>query len=184
MTLTPTQEEQLIHQYDRLLWDVVHRFKRRKYDAWDDREDLHSECMLVFLRHIRSCKTMDEVKRIPISDMINAMCRQVLVQQTCSHPKRTSDFKQVIDSAQPRVDYDEVENVESQGCHCAGLDDALDEIAFSDFCASLSPQEQEIIRMKMDGCTNRQIAQTIGVTDVIMTRTIKKLLVRYRALAA
>ena len=182
MKLTTVQEEQLIEQYDRLLWSIVHRFKRRKNDGYQNKEDLHSECMLVFLKHIRSCDTMDDIRKIPIRDMINAMCLFVLGEQALSYPKRTSDFRQVMDSAASKVDYTELDREES--LRQEPLNDALDEIAFKDFCATLSPLEREVVVKKLEGLKNREIARDLGVTDVVMTRTIQKMRKFYHLQAA
>ena len=182
MELTTYQEEQLIQQYDRLLWSVVHRFKRRKHDGYQNKEDLHSECVLVFLKHIRSCETMDDVQKVPIRDMINAMCRFVLGEQALSYPKRTSNFRQVMESAASKVDYTEVDKDES--LRYEPLNDTLDEIAFKDFYAALSPMEQKIVVMKLEGHKNREIARDLGVTDVMMTRAIQKMRKFYELRAA
>lgn len=183
MNLTAYQEEQLIRQYDRLLWSIVHRFKRRKHDdGYQNKEDLHSECVLVFLKHIRSCETMDEVRKIPIRNMTHAMCQFVLGEQALSYPKRTSNFRKVMESVARKVDYTQVEKNES--LRCDPLSDTLDEIAFKDFYLALAPVEQKIIVKKLEGCRNREIARDLGVTDVIMTRAMKKLRKFYEIQAA
>lgn len=182
MELTTYQEEQLIQQYDRLLWSVVHRFKRRKHDGYQNKEDLHSECVLVFLKHIRSCETMDDVQKVPIRDMINAMCRFVLGEQALSYPRRTSNFRQVMESAPSKVDYTEVEKEET--LRYEPLNDVLDEIAFKNFYATLSPMEQKIVVKKLEGYRNREIARDLGVTDVVMTRAIQRLRKIYQLRAA
>lgn len=182
MNLTSCQEEQLIQQYDRLLWSIVHRFKRRNYGGYDNREDLHSECVIVLLRHIRSCETMNDVKRIPIRDMINAMCRFVLGEQAVTYPQRTTDFSKIIKKAPHKTDYIAVDR--DSGQRRESLDDALDEIAFRDYLSTLSAQDRRIIQMKLEGKRNRDVAQAFGVTDVVITRTLKRLRKNYPLEAA
>lgn len=182
MELTSCQEEQLIQQYDRLLWSIVHRFKRRKHDGYQNKEDLHSECVLVFLQHIRSCETMDDVRKVPIRDMINAMCRFVLGEQALSYPRRTSNFRQVMESAASKADYTEIDKDER--LRYEPLNDALDEISFKDFYAALPPVDQKIISMKLKGHRNCEIASDLGVSNVAMTRAIQCLKKFYRLRAA
>lgn len=182
MTLTQREEEELIQQYDKLIWSVVHRFKRRKNDGYQNKDDLHSECVIVFIKHIRACKTMEEVKKIPFRDMINAMCQYVLGEQALTYPKRTSNFRHVMESVPGKADLSEVDLDAS--CIHASLNDALDMVAFRDFFGTLSADDQKIIRMKLDGRRNRDIADSLGVSDVAMTRALKKLLRLYWLQAA
>lgn len=173
MVLTAYQEEQLIQQYDRLLWSVVHRFKRRKRDGYQNKEDLHSECVLVFLKHIRSCETMDDVQKVPIRDMINAMCKYVLGEQVVSYPRRTSNFRHVMENVVGKADLSEIDKSENN--HYDPIGDALDMVAFRDFFFGLPPVDQDIIIAKLKGRKNREIARDLDVTDVVMTRAIQKL---------
>ena len=173
MKLTSQQEEQLMQQYDRLLWSVVHRFKRKMHSGYNNKEDLHSECAMVFLNHIRSCETMDDIQKVPILNMINAMCRFVLGEQALSYPRRTSNFRQVMETVASKVDYAEVDRDENK--RYEPINDALDVVAFKDFFVGLSPVDQKIITMKLEGRKNREIARDLGVTDVMMTRAIQRL---------
>lgn len=182
MKLTSYQEEQLIQQYDRLLWSVVHRFKRRNHGGYDNKEDLHSECTLVFLRHIRSCETMEEVRKVPIRDMINAMCRFVLEEQALTYPQRTTNFSHVIKNAAHKTDYTAVDRDEDR--RSDPMNDTLDEIAFSNFYHGLSAEDRIIVKMKLDGKRNCDVAHDLGVTDVIITRALKRLRRIYTVQAA
>lgn len=182
MKLSACQEEQLMQQYDRLLWSVVHRFKRKMHDGYNNKEDLHSECALVFLTHIRSCETMEDIRKVPILNMINAMCRFVLGEQALSYPRRTSNFRQVMESVVGKADYSELDRNENG--RYEPLNDALDEISFKDFYAALPPVDQKIISMKLEGHRNCEIARDLGVSDVTMTRAIQRLKKFYRLQAA
>ena len=182
MELTSHQEEQLMQQYDRLLWSVVHRFKRKMRGGFNNEEDLHSECALVLLRHIRSCSSMEELRKIPILNMVNAMCKYVLGEQVLSYPRRTSNFREIMDTVNSKADYTEVDKDETQ--RYEPMNDALDEIAFRDFFFSLPPIDRKIIVMKLKRCTNREIARDLGVSDVAMTRAIQKLRKFYNVSAA
>ena len=182
MELTAYQEEQLMQQYDRLLWSIVHRFKRKMHDGYDNKEDLHSECVLVFLKHIRSCQTMEEIQKVPVLNMINAMCLFVLGEQTLSYPKRTSNFSEVIKTAAGKADYTELDKNETM--RYDPINDTLDTVAFREFFSELSPADQQIVILKLKGCRNCTLATKLGVSNVAMTRAIKKLRKFYQDCAA
>lgn len=180
MKLTTKQEEELLNHYDKLLWSVVHRFRRKHYQGYNNRDDLHSECVLVFIKHIRACKDWEEISRVPILDMVHAMCLYVLSEQALTYPKRTAIFRQVMDEAKGTAPNTENEKEDSyEPCN-----DALDVIAFRDFFAKLPLEDKKIVVMKLRGCKNRQIAAKLGVSDVRVTRMIKKLRCFYQVSAA
>lgn len=180
MKLTMKQEEELLQHYDKLLWSVVHRFRRKHYQGYNNREDLHSECVLVFLNHVRSCENWDEITKVPILDMVHAMCLHVLGEQALTYPKRTAIFRQVMDEAKSAAPNTENEREDSyEPCN-----DALDIIAFRDFYAKLPVDDKKIVVMKLRGCKNRQIAAKLEVSDVRVTRMIQKLHRFYQASAA
>ena len=168
MVLTAYQEEQLMRQYDKLLWSVVHRFKRKMHGGYNNEEDLHSECVIVFLKHVRSCETMDEIKKVPILSMVNAMCKYVLGEQVVS-----SNFRHVMENVVGKADLSEIDKSENN--HYDPIGDALDMVAFRDFFFGLPPVDQDIIIAKLKGRKNREIARDLDVTDVVMTRAIQKL---------
>ena len=182
MKLDAYQEEQLIEKYDRLLWSIVHKFKRKMRKGFNNEEDLHSECVLVLIQHIRSCNTMDEIKKIPVLTMTNAMCRYVLGEQILSYPRRTANFHNVMNKVNSKADYADVDKDESK--RCDPTNDVIDGIDFKDFVNHLSQDDKKIIVMKLRGHTNREIANDLNVSDVAMTRAIKKLRKFYDLIAA
>ena len=181
MYLTSSQEEQLIQQYDKVLWSVVHRFKRKMRGGYNNQEDLHSECVLVFIKHIRSCETMEEIHKIPVLNMINAMCNFVLGEQALSYPKRTANFRAVMENVSVKVEYSEAHFAQEHASDPLG--DSVDRIFFSEYLDTLSNQDRQIIAMKLRGCRNREAASALGMSDVAMTRALKRLRKHYEAMA-
>ncbi len=182
MKLTSLQEEQLIQQYDRYIWSMVHRFGRRKTrgnEFQNDKNDLYQECVMVFLKHIRSCETMEEINKVPSFDMLHAMCQFSLRNNVVTYPKRTSNFRHIMDNVARKVDYDEVDLDENQ--RSEPLNDALDVISFKDFYAALSSGEQKIVTLKLRGYSNREIAQKLGLTDVAVCRALKRMRNAYQS---
>lgn len=180
MKLTTEQEENLICQYDRLLWKMVHHFCGKHRRGYENKEDLHSECVLVFLRHIRSCKTMEEIRRVPTRDMMNAMCVYIIGEQPVSYPKRTAQFRQIISQSANQSSTDG-KNTKAPNDICG---DVVDKIMFLDFFRKLPAKDREIIQMKLDGCKNREIAISMGFSDTQITRIIQRIRRHYREYAA
>ena len=182
MKLTQSQEEALLQHYDKIIWSIVHRFRRKNGSYIDDKDDLHSECMVVFINHIHNSATMSDLRKIPVRDMINAMCVYVLGEQAVTLPKRTANFSTVIRSMKGRADYDELDKWANSSS--SNIDEAIDKLAFQQFCESLPRADRMVVHMKMKGYKNREIAQLLGMNDVKITRTIKRIKKAYDLQAA
>ncbi len=179
MEFTACQKEALFQQYDKLVWQVVHRFSRRMHGGYHNKEDLHSECWVVLYQYLSACQTPEEMQKTPIRDMINAMCVYTLGEQAVSYPKRTTNFKAVIDSANGKADV--LEGHVDDASTRDPIGDAIDRIAFNEYVSTLSPTEQRIVSMKLGAYRNREIAKALGLSDVEMTRTLQRILKRYTA---
>ena len=178
MEFTACQKEALFQQYDKLVWHIVYRFGRRMHGGYQNKEDLHGECWVVLYKHLRNCKTQEEMQKIPIRDMINAMCRYVLGEQTVSYPKRTTNFRAVIDSAEAKADLSDDADTRDP------IGNVIDRISFTEYFDTLSPTEQQIITMKLGAFRNREIARALVLSDVDITRTLKRLRKKYIAQSA
>lgn len=181
MNLSKDQEEALVKKYDRLVWSTVHRFKRRNNSELNNYEDLYQECMLVLFNSIRKAPTLDGF-RPPIRDMVHAMCEYTLGEQVAKVPIRTSDYSRRIEKVAKSVPYENIDLSEeirsdaTEGILCSTL--------FSAFLASLTGQDAKIIRMKLHGSRNREVAKALGTTDLIICRSLKRLRLQYAAFAA
>lgn len=173
MVLSQQEETRLIEKYDKLVWNTVHKFKRRMASSHDNKDDLYQEAVMVLLNHIRSSKTEEELCRIPIRDMINAMCRYVMGEQVVTIPKRTCAFKASIENVAKAADYTELD--QDDRYRDSTIDEAMDVMVFNDFIKSLNQMERRIVEMKQNGLTNREVSVAIGVTDVVISRAIKRI---------
>lgn len=179
MELTMEQKEELLNKNDRVLWNVVHKFKRRLTSGGhDDKEDLHSECVVVYVRYLNSCRSEQDMRKIPVLDMINAMCQYVLGEQVLSYPKRTADFRKKLNIVPKRMSYDDIEDGYDP------TDDTLDEITFGSFYAGLSDADKRVVNHKLRGETNREAGRALGLGDTTMTRTIQRLKAVYHTMAS
>ena len=181
MVLSKVQEEALVKKYDRLVWYIVHRFKRRNNSKLANEEDLYQECMLVLIQHLRSTESLENYNP-PIRDMINAMCRYTLGEQVVFVPKRTSDYTDRINTVYKAVDYSFVDLDEDKRENTT--ENVVMHMFFRDFISSLSGQDLEIVRLKLDGYRNREVAQKLGISDVNVTRKLKRIRVQYDLYAA
>ena len=184
MVFTHQQEEELLRQYNKLIWRTVHRFQRRaSYNTSNNADDLYQEAAIVFVLHLRKAKDMDEVQNhIPIRDMINAMSRFVLRDQVISYPKRTTEFRHTMQSMPRRSEYTDVDL--DSNSWVTSIDDTLEKIAMDEFLASLSPVDRSILSMKCRGMDNRAIGKLVGENDLQIHRHIKRLRKQYAAYAA
>lgn len=179
MYLTPEKEQEIVQQYDHLIWSCVRKFRRKMAEQWRDDEDLHQEAVLVFISFIRSCDTQEDIKkRFPFQDIKNAMSRHSIGEQVVSFPRsRTSDFRKIVNSTKSvelaDVTVDEWHQVNS-------IDDLIDRLAVESYKETLKGSEREVIAMKMDGKRNREIARQYGVSDVRISRLCQRLGDKYK----
>lgn len=181
MYLTHEQEEAIVKRFDHYVRFAVYRFKCRNNSRNDNAEDLYQEAMLVLTQSLRKAASMEEW-RPPMRDMVNAMCRYTLTEQVVSVPKRTSDYTGRINSVSSKVELDAADFEESGRVYTE--DQVLFKASLGNFVASLLPEDRLILRLKLEGQSNRQIGMRFGLSDVKMTRRLKRLHEQYRLYAA
>lgn len=179
MKLTKQQEEQLLIRFDKALWKIVYDFKRKTNEKFYNADDLHSECVIVFIKYIRSCSSMSDIERVPVRDMVNAMCRALLDEQILSYPKRTTNFSKVIKNLPRRKNVDDL--CESVQMTTDPWDEVIENLAFQSFRDQLQGREKQIINLRMEGLNNREIAAMLGTNAPMITRTLQRLSKTYKA---
>lgn len=177
MYLTPAEKDHFFSRYDYFIWKVVHRFKNRISYTVANEEDLYQECAIVLLDHAQKAQDNRALHSLPIRSMLNAMCRYVIRSQAVSYPVRTTDFSRTIHSAGSTVEYSSLEDEAME----ASIDDVLTHIDFEAFHASLPPEDSKILHLKRQCRTNREVARTLGTTDVAVTRRLKRIRHHYSA---
>jgi len=181
MYLTPEQEEALVKKYDKYVRYAVYRFKCRNNSRNSNTEDLYQEAMIVLTESFRKAESM-ESWRMPARDMVNAMCRYTVGEQVVSLPKRTSDYTQRISTVSSKA---QLEALDFDDSHLVDTEDqVLFRVSLADFMANLLPEDRLILRLKMSGESNRAIGMRFGLSDVKMTRRIKRLREWYQEYAA
>lgn len=172
MNLTASEKQAFIAKYDLLIWNLVHRFERRCSVPVSHRDDLYQECVLALLGHIENASDTGQMNRIPIPDLHNAMCRYVLSNQPAKVPKRTTDFGQIIHSSGGTVEFT-AETLDQCAMDIA-VEDVIDIIDFDSFVGKLPCQQREIVSLKRTNHTNREAARVLGISDVKVTRQLRR----------
>ena len=172
MTLTKQQEEAMLQNYTKLIWNVVHKFKRRSSAKLDNEEDLFQECALVFVKHMRTAQSVEQIMVFPFKDMVRAMCNYILGEQTLSYPRRTSDFSKKIHSAPERMSFDACFYIQAPQ---NSEDNAIDKTMLDEFLSTQDSCNQKIFAYKKQGLTNVEIANILSLPPVNVHRRIKRM---------
>lgn len=178
MKLTMEQKEDLIRQYDLLIWSTVHHFKRRYSNVNTNVQDLYQEAVVAFLTHVEKHRPDKDLFIFPFRDVVNALCRHTLVEQTVSSPKRTTDYSRRIASLPGKA---EMSSLAKQGDTRFTAEDMLTKVYFEQFISSLPLMDQRIIRLKLDGYRNREVAAALGVPDFKVSRRLHRMQKIYHA---
>lgn len=166
MVLTPQEESKLLNDYSKISWKMVNRFCGNRKSSIFAPEDLYQECMLVLVKHMQACETVSGLRNIQTMDLVKAMSQYVLRCQAVHVSDRTDRMKETLQSLRGSVPIDTLFDVRS-------IDDDQDAVIdFERFIDTLTPVQQEVIRLKSSGYSNKQIAEkrnctTQGVTDII-----------------
>ena len=180
MTLTMDQKENLLLQYDLLIWRVVHRFQRRYGATPFSQQDLYQEAVLAFFTYVEKLQPGKDIFIFPFQELLHALCQYTLVNQVVTVPHtRTSDYKQRISSIPSAVDYEVVDVYD--GLRHATTEDMVEKIYFEQFLNALAPVDRQIAEMKMHGSKNREVARALGLPDFSITRRIARMNKKYHA---
>ena len=171
MYLTAAEKERYFRRYEMFIWKVVHRFKARLSSHAVNEEDLFQECSIVLLKHAEASSTLKDLHRIPVRSMLYAMCCYVIGNQAASYPQRTSQFSKQMKRLESAVNYDDLENVLSSFSE----EDILLRLDFEKCSSKLAQEESQIVALKRTNHTNREVSRTLGVTDVVVTRKLKRI---------
>lgn len=178
MDMTKEKENQLVQSYDQLIWWIVHRYKGKMSTCRDNVNDLYQECAIVLINHFRKASTEEEARRIPIRDMVNAMCRFNLGEQVVSVPKRTSDFTKKVHSMKATTPWEGL--ARNTKLSSSPMEDVDGKIMFDSFIGTLPTTDKRIIGYKMNGYSNRETARELGMTDVQITRSLHRSYAAYK----
>ena len=165
--MTRNEQEQLFQQH----LDLVYFAMWKYYPTFAKDEDLKQEALMGLWQ---ACLTYDESKSkfstYAVSCMLNKM--KVWLRDRSKHPDTVS-----LNSP--------VGGYEEEGLTLEDtIEDpvpAIDEgyIDLKDFLASLSERDQKIVKLRMQGLTQKQIAQELGMTRVNCSMRLTRIWVKF-----
>lgn len=166
--------QEVLERNENFLKITVSNFMRkcsqRNRNGVLSREDLMQEVTLCFLSEVE--RYGEETARTHSRTLFNAMYMAVIRAYPLSVPKRSSGFKQITAS---HLWIDRWENMGER----IAVDDTsnmvIDRISVHERLEVLSSSDQQIINWRLDGLSQREIARRIGLSDVQMCRTMKRI---------
>lgn len=184
MVLTQDQEAKLIEDNMKKIYRAVDNFtaKATKSPVKIDTEDFVSEVVIVFLKHIRACETMEQINKFPWYDAMNAMSKLVLTFQPMSVPKgNTEFFSEFIHRMPNTVSYETlaVDGLDVDGMAKHWVEDKETQMDFDDFMETQDDSLKRLAAMKLGGMKQRHIAAQFGVSEPAITKKVKKLRENY-----
>lgn len=183
MKLTQQQVDDLLTKYDKLIWMTVHRFRSRNACLGIGTDDLHSECIVAYMEHIKKAKNMEEIERFPFRDMVHAMCSFILGNQLVSFPKKcTNQYQKFMKICEERGSGIPIDNVNVE--RSEQTEDVLASVIFRQFYSQLSPKEKLIVRGKLRNETSIAIAAQLGMSETQVSRMLSEMRTKYHRFAA
>lgn len=180
MLLDKEQTEELFLKYMPKVEKAVSDFKRRSRSSYLRAEDLRSECLLVFADHIRRSKSMEDVNRFPAADMLHAMCLYSLRCQPITYPQtRTADYRATISAIADRMCSFPYETLPARGYDTE--EDAIWRVVMENFHKSLAPMEKEVLALRADGMTVRDIGKNVGTSHTSVVRNLSAMRKKFAA---
>ena len=174
VVLTEREEKNLLSEYSKIAWKLVHRFADGRASSIFTQEDLYQECMLVLVKHMRKCETKQQLKNIQAMDLVNAMTRFVLKNQAVRLDcNRTNEVKRIIETCARKTCLSEAEALPYDGL--SSIEAVIEKVAFEQFLdkTSVRPVEAEAMTKRMEGHTVCEIAEMTGRSHQVISYALK-----------
>ena len=174
MNLSTYQENEYLQSKTNLIHRVINKFLAKASRSGLDRDDLFQECSIVLLLALRKAESIEYLdSHFPFLDMVNAMSKYVLGQQTLSYPKRTSSLKVFSQTFQEAMDIAIADaEVERPGDDYIDADTRID---LARYAATLPEDERNVLLMRCDGFRNSEIANRLGLDRSDVNRVMAKI---------
>ena len=170
IVLTPEEELRVLEDYSRIAWAFVHRFSDGRGSSLFTQEDLHQECMLVFVRHMAKCERKEELMRFNPMDFINAMTRYVLKNQAVRlDPNRTANFASTISRVPQTLPLDDVQYVANR--QTDPIEEIIERVTLEQFVSqpNIRELERDAIRAMSAGCKVKEAAKRLGKSHQVIS---------------
>ncbi len=168
------QAQEIIERNEAFIKGTVSKFMRRcrqgNSNGVINRDDITQELILCFLAEVE--KHGEEVARMQKYTFLHAMYSTVIQAYPLSVPNRTSGFKRITEKRFTFCQWESIAN------RISGKDvtaKTIERLSIHERLESLSENDRQIIRWRLDGLTQREIARRKGLTDVQMCREMKRI---------
>ena len=128
------------------------------------------EVTICFLAEVE--KYGEETARTHRLSLFHSMYQAVMTAYPLSVPKRSSGFKKITEKHFSFIQWECLEYKISANDFAART---IDRISIQERLESLSENDKQIIRWRLDGLSQREIAKRKGLTDVQMCREMKRI---------
>ena len=167
--MNTTTETEIITRNEAMLKQIVSRFMGQgnasMHSGMIDRNDMMQEVTLSFLQEVRRYGEAEAVKHQ------RTLYHSLYMAVIAALPVKTPYYAYSREKRQNviTVDIDEEYSI-------ADLEsDTYGEIAVMDMIGGLAEQEQEIVRLRMEGFTQKEIGRRIGLSGVQICRAMKRI---------
>lgn len=182
MHLTPDQEQNLIMEF----YDVIKKYAANfcsKYNGGTpiDVDDATQECTVVFLNHIRSVDSADQIRPLPFRDMQHALCLHALGRLPVSVPRRTSNFTGVIKQVPTAGSLESMieEGLDVSAGLAGGYTEVEEKASFDLFFHELSDEDRALIRCMANANSISEAGKALGVHKSTLSRRLAALKAKY-----
>lgn len=145
------------------------RCKQDNTNGVISREDIMQELTLCFLSEVE--KHGEKVARMQKYTFLHAMYSTVIQAYPLTVPKRTSGFKKII----ANITLDSWEDVQDRITVDDFTAETIESLSIRERLESMSENDRQIIRWRLEGLTQREIARRKDLTDVQMCREMKRI---------
>lgn len=162
-------EATIMNTYEPMLNKIVNKFMAKTSMRTVSKEDLMQEARIAFLKHIRTHRP-EEYHRCSLT-ILHALCDAVQRQYPLSIP-RTVFFCKEKRAPLFIVDFNKAEEALALDDGCEAVD-LMNEIMEA---VERFPQEAvELVKLKLNGYSNREAARHLGMTDARVSRMLKQI---------
>ncbi len=159
LVLSESKKEEVMSNYSRIAWRTVHRYRRTKRLSREDTEDLHQECMVKLIEHLRKCESEEDLYSLQIMDLVNAMTKYMMRGCTFTGTQSTEDFRKLIAAQPESVSMCELFDSDMANQSNGFEDDIIAKIDMELFLKTLTDKQREILTAKLMGYKDVDIAR-------------------------
>lgn len=169
-----TQAQEVLERNEEFLKITVSKFMRKcarnNKTGVISQEDLLQEVTICFLAEVE--KYGEETARTHRLSLFHSMYQAVMTAYPLFVPKRSSGFKKITEKQFSFIQWECLKHQTSVNDFATRT---IDRISIQERLESLSDNDKQIIRWRLEGLSQREIAKRMGLTAVQMCREMKRI---------